>query len=143
MVPDEVTILLAHRVEAGVERRARANRLQHSHVLRQPRVERQRELARAHRTLVSRNLKMSDHAERMHSGIGATRTVNTRRARKEFRQSLLHFLLNPGPDFLHLPPLVSSAVVSNRQFIFLGLHQHGTTGPYTDSRRPAIQKTLQ
>ena len=118
VVPDEIAILLAGRVEPGVKFFRGAGGRQHAHVLRQPGIDGQRQFADRHFEFRARHFKMRQHAERVNAGIRAAGTVNGRPAGKQLRQRRLDLLLDAGARLLRLPACVSRAVVGNDQFEF-------------------------
>ncbi len=127
VIPDEITILLSASVKARVKFFLRAARRNHAHVLRQPGVDGERQPADVHFEFGARNFKMRHHPERVDAGVRAAGAVQSRRARKQFRQRRLDDLLDAGADFLHLPAFVSRAVVGDDQFEFEHVQFFGGT----------------
>ena len=75
---------------------------------------------------------MRHHAERVHAGVGATRTMHAGLARKKFAQGLLDLLLHAEAGFLRLPAFVIRAVVSDGQFEFERIHMETRPQMHTD-----------
>ena len=61
---------------------------------------------------------MRDHAKRVDAGVRAAGTVDALHARKHFTERRLDFFLHARADLLHLPALVSRAVVGDDEFEF-------------------------
>ena len=118
LVPDEIAILLARRVKAGMKFFRRARRRQHADVGGQKGVEREREPADRHLEFRARNLDVRHHAERVDARVRAAGTVDAFDARKHFAERRLDFLLHARAGLLHLPALISRAVVGDDEFEF-------------------------
>src|SRR5437899_6256360 len=118
MVPDKITILLAGRIEAGMEICARSRGGSDPNVLREPGIERERKLARDHIAFTGWHLEMNNHSQCMNPSICAAGTMNTRMAREQFCERFLDFFLYAGPGLLDLPAFVARAVVSDGEFEF-------------------------
>ena len=123
MIPDKVTILLAGGVKARVKFFRRAHRRQHADVVRQKSIEREREPGDGHLEFRARNLHVRHHAERVDAGVRAAGTVDAFHARKHFAERRLDFFLHARADLLHLPALVSRAVVGDDEFEFERFHK--------------------
>ena len=118
MIPDDVAVLLARGLKAGVKIRGRPARGHHADVRRQPGVEREPEFAPGHPGFRAGHFKMRHHAKRVDAGIGAAGTVQARLAGKQFGQRRLNFFLHAGTGLLHLPAFVARAVVGDGEFEF-------------------------
>jgi hypothetical protein len=81
-------------------------------------VERQPELAHRHAEFLGRNLDMRHHAEGVHAGIGATRSVESARMREQPGQGLFEDRLDTHANALDLPPRVGGPVIGNHQLEF-------------------------
>ena len=104
VVPDEIAVLLARRVEPGVKFLLRARSRQHADVFRQPGVEGQRQLADGHFEFGAGHLKMRDHAERMNAGVRAAGTVSVGRLGNNFASASSTFCWTPVPIFCICQP---------------------------------------
>src|SRR5450432_3154643 len=134
VIPDEVAILLARRAEARVKFLWHARGGQHADVGRQKGVEREREAAGRHLKFGVRNLYMSDHAERVNTRVRAAGTMDALHTGEHLAERRLDFFLHAGTNFLHLPALISRAVVRDDEFEFERVHKkkltpggHGST----------------
>ena len=122
VIPDKVAILLARRVKARMKFPRHARRRHDADVVRQKSIEREREPGDRHLEFRARNRHMRHHAERVDPGICAAGTVDAPDARKHFAERRLDFFLHARAGFLHLPALISRAVVGDDQFEFERFH---------------------
>lgn len=118
VIPYEVAVLFSFRIEPRMEITRCLRCRQNANVLRQVRINRQRQLGNRHSKLVLRNFNMRDHAKRVHTSIGAARTMNALDRREHLSEGFFDQLLNTRPDLLDLPALVIRTVVSDQQLEF-------------------------
>ena len=118
VVPDVIAIFFAARMEAGVEFGGGAFRVQHADVFRQKGVQRDAKARDGQLVFRLGYLKVRDHAERVHAGVGAAGAVEAGLAGEIAGEHGFDFFLHANADLLHLPALVSRAVVGDGEFEF-------------------------
>ena len=78
---------------------------------------------------------MSDHAERVNARVRAAGTMDALYTGEHLAERRLDFFLHAGAGLLHLPALISRAVVGDDEFEFQRFHEeHLTTDEHSWTR---------